>query len=307
MTEPILFQGPASAGVVASGRRWGVGPRLVRMPGFWIGLAILTVFVVMAVVPAVVVGPSPASADPRDCALRDDAGGFQDRLRPSREHWLGTDVRGCDYYAQLVYGARASIATGLLATALASSIGLVLGALAGLKGGWVDRVIGGAVDVVLGFPFFVGAITLLALGGDGRRTVPQVALAIGALAWPAHVRVVRTSVLQAKQLTYVDAARSIGASELRVLVVHILPNAVTPLVVVAALTVAGVIGAEAALSYLGVGVQFPTISWGLMVQSAQPLLRDAPHLMVFPAACISLAVLGCLLLGDALQDALEDS
>ena len=307
MSEPILFESPASVGVGGADRPWGVAPRLARMPGFWIGVAILAVFAVMAVAPAAVVAPSPATRDPRDCGLRDEAGAFQDRLRPSREHWLGTDVRGCDYFAQLVYGARASIGTGLVATALASSIGLVLGALAGFRGGWLDRMVAGAVDVVLGFPFFVGAITLLAIGSDQQRTVPQVALAIGALAWPAHVRVVRASVLQAKQSMYVDAARSIGASELRVLVVHILPNAVTPLVVVAALTAAGVIGAEAALSYLGVGLQFPTISWGLMVQSAQPLLRDAPHLMLFPAGCISLAVLGCLLLADALQDAFEAS
>ncbi len=273
---------------------------------FWIAAGLIGLFTTMAAVPQVFVAPSPATHDPRECSLRAADGTFQDRLRPSSEHWFGTDLQGCDYYARVIYGARVSIVIGIGVIALAGLIGLALGGIAGFYGGWFDNLISRFVDVLFAIPFLVAAILFLnVIASDGGRGLGHVLLVLGVFGWPTISRLFRASVIQAKAQDYVEAARAVGASNMRILIRHILPNAIAPAIVYSTIAIGGVIAAEATLSFLGVGLQLPAISWGLMINNAQTRILTTPHLLIFPSIFLSLTVLGFLLLGDAVRDALD--
>jgi ABC-type dipeptide/oligopeptide/nickel transport system permease subunit len=273
---------------------------------FWIAAGLIGLFSVMAIVPQVFVAPSPATHDPKECSLRAADGTFQDRLRPSSEHWFGTDLQGCDYFARVIYGARVSMVIGIGVTALAGLIGLTLGGIAGFYGGWFDNLISRFVDILFAIPFLVAAILFLnVIASDGSRGLGHVLLVLGVFGWPTLSRLFRASVIQAKAQDYVEAARAVGASNMRILVRHILPNAIAPAIVYATIAIGGVIAAEATLSFLGVGLQLPAISWGLMINNAQTRILTDPHLLLFPGVFLSLTVLGFLLLGDAVRDALD--
>lgn len=286
---------------------WGDAWRQLRRRWiFWIAAGLISLFTLMAIVPQVFVVPSPATHDPRDCGLRADDGTFQDRLRPSSEHWFGTDIQGCDYFARVVYGARVSIVIGVGVTLLAGLIGLTLGGIAGFYGGWFDNLISRFVDVLFAFPFLIAAILFLnVIAPPGGRKLHHVLLVLGVFGWPTLSRLFRASVIQAKAEDYVEAARALGAKNGRILVRHVLPNAIAPTIVYATIAIGGVIAAEATLSFLGVGLQLPSISWGLMISTAQTRLITDPHLLLFPGIFLSLTVLGFLLLGDAVRDALD--
>lgn len=286
---------------------WGDAWRELRQRWiFWIAASLIALFSVMAAAPQVFVAPSPGTHDPRDCGLRADDGTYQDRLRPSKEHWFGTDLQGCDYYARVIYGARVSIIIGIGVTALAGLIGLTLGGIAGFYGGWFDNLISRFVDVLFAIPFLVAAILFLnVIASDGNRGIPHLLLVLGVFGWPTLSRLFRGSVIQAKTQDYVEAARAVGASNFRILIRHILPNAIAPTIVYATIAIGGVIAAEATLSFLGVGLQLPAISWGLMINNAQTRIITDPHLLLFPGIFLSLTVLGFLLLGDAVRDALD--
>jgi peptide/nickel transport system permease protein len=223
-------------------------------------------------------------------------------LPPSWEHPFGTDALGRDVASRVVYGAQKSLIVGVAAVALMVAIGLLLGALAAYYGGVWDAIIMRTADAFFAFPYILFAVVLVALLGRGFWNV---VIAIGIVGWPGIARVFRSSVLSVKENEYVDAARVLGASTWRILVRHIMPNAAAPVIVYGTMSVGGAILAEAALSFLGMGVQFPEASWGLMLSEARSMMSVYPWLMIFPGIAILTTVLGFMLLGDGLRDALD--
>jgi oligopeptide transport system permease protein len=265
---------------------------LRRNPLFLIGAFLLLVFLVMAAFPQLF-----TNTDPRDCDLSRSAQG------PSAQAWFGYDVQGCDYYANVVYGAKVSVTIGFLAMLGTLVIGVVIGAIAGYYGGWLDSILARITDIFYGLPLILGAFILLSVLPE--RGVIEVALALIVFGWMTAMRLVRSTVVSVKEADYVQAARALGASTWRILVRHILPNAIAPVLVYSTIYIGTLIAAEATLTFLGIGLQLPEISWGLQINSAQNRLREAAHLIFFPSAFLSLTVLSFILIGDALRDALD--
>lgn len=226
----------------------------------------------------------------------------QSLLPPSLEHPFGTDLTGRDVLSRVIYGARISLAVGLLATSISTVIGLIMGALAAYYGGIWDVIIMRLADIFLAFPYVLFVITLLAVFGTGFQNV---FIAIGILGWPSIARVFRSAILSVKENDYVDAARSMGASDARIIIKHIFPNSVATIVVYATMSIGGAILTESALSFLGMGVQPPTPSWGIMISDGKQFLMNAPWLMLCPGLAILSTVLSFTVLGDGLRDALD--
>ena len=224
------------------------------------------------------------------------------RLPPSLEHPFGTDTLGRDVLCRVIYGARISLAVGVLATAISTLIGLVAGALAAYNGGWWDTIIMRTADIFLAFPYTLFVIAMLAVIGPG---IQNVFIAIGILGWPSIARVFRSAILSVKENDYVDAARAMGASNARIITRHIFPNSVASVVVYATMNIGGAILTESALSFLGMGVVPPDPSWGIMIQDGQTYLATEPWLMIMPGIAILTTVLAFTLLGDGLRDALD--
>ena len=256
----------------------------------------IAVVLIMAL--AALAAPLVATQDP----LRIDLSNFLQK--PSAEHWLGTDVQGRDIWARLVFGARVSLTVGLISQGIALMLGVTLGLLAGYYGRWVDELVMRLADVTLAFPTL---LLLIAMVAAFQPSMLVVFATIGVVGWAGMARLVRGQVLVVRQLEYVQAIRALGAKDMRVILGHVLPNVIAPVVIAATLGVAGAIMAEAALSFLGLGVPPPTPSWGSMIADGRDLdqLRRAPWTSVFPGVAIGLAVLGFNLLGDALRDALD--
>lgn len=224
------------------------------------------------------------------------------RLPPSLEHPFGTDTLGRDVLCRVIYGSRISLAVGFLATAISTVIGLIMGALAAYYGGIWDTIIMRLADIFLAFPYTLFVIALLAVIGSG---IQNVFIAIGILGWPSIARVFRSAILTVKENDYVDAARAMGASDVRIIARHIFPNSVATIVVYATMNIGSAILTEAALSYLGMGVQAPNPSWGVMIEDGQTYLATQPWLMLMPGLAILTTVLAFTLLGDGLRDALD--
>ncbi len=226
-------------------------------------------------------------------------------LPPSAEHWLGTDATGRDIFSRVIYGARISLRVGIVVVGVSALIGTVVGALAGYYGGWVDRVISGYIlNVFLAFPGLLLAIAMVAFLGSGLN---KLILALCIIGWVGYARVIRGQVLKVREYDFVQAARALGARNWRILFVHILPNAIQPLIVQASLGMAGAVLSEASLSFLGLGVPPPAPSWGVMLEEARDLttLRVAPHALIVPGVAIALTVLAFNFLGDGLREYLD--
>jgi peptide/nickel transport system permease protein len=221
---------------------------------------------------------------------------------PSAAHPFGTDNLGRDIAVRTIYGARVSLMVGILAVAIMVLIGLVAGAIAAYYGGWWDSVMMRLADIFLAFPYVLFAVILIAILGKGLWNV---FIAIGIIGWPSIARVFRSSILGVKENEYVDAAKAMGAKTRRILMRHILPNAISPIIVVATMGVGGAILSEAALSFLGMGVKPETPSWGIMLSEARSALYNHPWILVYPGIAIISTVLAFVLLGDGLRDALD--
>ncbi len=223
---------------------------------------------------------------------------------PSRLHWFGTDAQGRDVWSRLLHGARVSLLVGIASQGLALTIGVGLGLLAGYRGRWIDEVIMRLADVTLAFP---SLLLLIAMAAAFEPSLTVVCLVIGVVGWAGVARLVRGQVLLVRELEYIQAMRALGARDVRIVLAHVLPNVIAPVLIAATLGIAGAIMAEAALSFLGLGVQPPTPSWGAMIADGRDLsqLRGAPWTSLAPGLAIGLAVLGFNLLGDALRDALD--
>jgi peptide/nickel transport system permease protein len=226
------------------------------------------------------------------------------RLSPaSAAHWCGTDELGRDILSRLIYGSRISMLVGSSVVGLSLLLGMIVGSLAGYYGGPLDRLLNIVVmNAFLAFPGILLAIAFVAFRGPG---VFNLVLALSLAGWVGYARLVRGQVLAAKEREFVEAARALGASDLRIIVRHILPNIIQPVIVQAAIGMAGAILAEATMSFLGLGVPPPTASWGAMLNDGRSHLFDAPHLVLFPALAVMLAVLSFNFIGDALRDYLD--
>jgi len=221
---------------------------------------------------------------------------------PSEQHLLGLDDLGRDVLSRILYGARVSLRVGFSVVILASLIGVTLGAISGYFGGIVDLLVMRLCDILLAFPGILLAIALVAVMGPSLNNV---ILALATIGWVGYARLVRGQVLKVREMEYVTAARALGAKSPRVIIMHVLPNVMNPVIVMATLGLAGAILAEAALSFLGLGVQPPTPSWGAMLTSGRRYLGIANHMAIFPGIAIMLAVMGLNFLGDGLIDALD--
>jgi peptide/nickel transport system permease protein len=224
-------------------------------------------------------------------------------LAPTAAHWMGTDELGRDILSRIIFGTRVSMLVSVCVVFGAGVIGLAIGAVAGYFGGWFDRFVNIIlINAFLSFPGILLAIAFAAFLGPG---LDKVILALVVTGWAGYARLARAQILQAKEMEYVLAARSLGASHARILVRHLLPNILQPILVQATIAMAGAILAESTLSFLGVGVLSPMPSWGAMLNDARGHLFDAPHLVIFPALAVMTAVLAFNLLGDALRDWLD--
>jgi ABC-type dipeptide/oligopeptide/nickel transport system permease subunit len=218
------------------------------------------------------------------------------------QHLMGLDGNVRDFFSRVIYAARVSLPLGFTTVLIAIVIGTVIGAIAGYFGGWTDNILMRIMDVVLGFPSLILAIAIVFVLGPGIRNT---LLAIAIVTIPQYARVMRASVLSIKEVDYVSASRALGASSWRVLATRVVPNALTPLVVLGTLGVATVILEAAALGFLGLGAQPPTPEWGAMLAAERARIFTAPHLMIFPGLAIMITVLGFNLMGDGLRDALD--
>ena len=220
----------------------------------------------------------------------------------SPQHVLGTDNFGRDLWARIAYGARTTLTTAIVAVAISSLIGVPLGLISGYFGGIVDMIVSRVVDVVLAFPVILLAIALVAVLGPSSTNIM---LALGFVYWTQYARVVRSSVLAIRREEYVEAATAIGAGHPRIIVRHVLPNVLAPVIVIATLAMGTAIVAEATLSFLGLGAPPPTPTWGYTLSFGLLYLRQAPHLSIFPGIAIMISVLGFNLLGDGLRDLMD--
>jgi peptide/nickel transport system permease protein len=256
-----------------------------------LGAAIVVLTVVAAVVAPWAVPYDPAV---QELALRLE--------RPSLVHPFGLDELGRDIFSRVLAGARISLFVGLTVVGISTLVGMLLGSIAGYFGGWLDDVISRATDVLLAFPGILLAIALVAVLGP---SLTNVVIALSVIGWVGYARLVRAQVLKARELEFVQAARALGAGTSRILLRHVVPTTLPAVMVQATLGMAGAILAEASLSFLGLGVQPPTPSWGTMLNGGRLHLLDAPHLTIFPGAAIAALVLGFNFLGDGLRDALD--
>ncbi len=291
---------PETTGDSEKPRSLGADARrqLAKNPLFWISATLITIFVLMAVWPSLF-----TNTDPTEAILQ------QSRELPNSDAWFGRDIQGYDVYARTIYGARASILVGVFTTLFATTLGAAIGILAAYGGGWIDSLVSRITDIFFAIPFILGAILLMsALTGSLTSyfgVILKVVLALTVFGWASLARLMRSSVFQVLPNDYVQAARALGASPWRIIRSHIIPNAMGPMIVVATINLGAYIAAEATLSFLGIGLTPPVISWGVSINDAIVGLRTTPHMLLFPSLFLSLTVLAFIMLGDAVRDAFD--
>ncbi len=265
---------------------------LRRNPTFIVSALLILFLIVVAIVPSLF-----TATDPKFCDLA------HSNETGAPGHPLGFNRQGCDIYARVIYGARASVMVGILVTSGVVIIGGVIGALAAFYGGVLDAVLSRITDTFFAIPLLLGAIVFLQ--AFPFRNIWTVVAAIMILGWPTVARIMRGAVISVKESDFVTAARALGASDMRILTRHILPNAIAPVIVVATISLGLFIVLEATLSFLGIGLPSSTVSWGGDINDAQSSLRSAPHVLLYPSVALSITVLAFMLLGDAVRDALD--
>lgn len=285
------------AGVLSP--RGSAGPRWLRAPVTFLRrkpLGTIGAVLVLTVVACALFTPAIARFEPDEYHRADKYSS------PNGTYWMGTDERGRDVFSRVVYGSRSALQVGAITVALGTTFGLLVGLVSGYAGGRVDFFAQRVVDSFQAFPaLFLALAITTALGRD----IKNIGIAVAVVTWPSASRVIRSSVLAQKQATYVEAARAVGARTPRILARHILPNVASVFIILATAALAQAILVEASLSFLGVGVNPPNFSWGLMLLESQDKAVDAPWLMIFPGIAVSMAVFGFNLLGDALRDFLD--
>ena len=308
LREPALSTGAPPTGAPPTGTPPTGTPRslssdawydLRRRPLFWVSVSLIAFLLVLALAPGLFTSVDPNAADLA-----------RSRQEPSVRAWFGYDLQGRDIYARTVYGTRVSIVVGVLATGITIAIGATMGIIAGYLGGRVDAVVSRVADVFFGLPFVLGAIvaltTLRGFTGDSAAGITALVVAtMGALSWPVTMRIMRSAAISARQQDYVRAARGLGAGPGRVIRRHLLPNCLAPVLVYATIALGAFIGAEATLSYLGIGLRDPVVSWGVMISEASSYVRSSPHMVLFPAGFLTVTVLAFVMLGDAVREAFD--
>ncbi|MDH6236136.1 ABC transporter permease [Cryobacterium sp. CG_9.6] len=263
-----------------------------RRPTFWISSVLILFIVVVALFPSLFTQTSPTA-----CDLSNSNGD------PSAGHPFGFNRQGCDIYARVIFGTQASITVGLLATLMVTIFGLIIGALAGYYGGFLDAVVSRVGDIFFAVPTVLGAIVLLSVLPE--RTPIIIAFVLFIFAWPQIARIMRGAVLSSRSSDYVTASTALGVSKFTILLRHVVPNSITPVIVVATVSLGTFIVAEATLSFLGIGLGSDIMSWGRDIAEAQTSIRTDPQVLMYPAAALSVTVLSFLMLGDVVRDALD--
>ncbi|WP_225799346.1 ABC transporter permease [Streptomyces sp. NK15101] len=271
---------------------------LRRNPYFIISSALIALLLLISAWPTLFTSASPTAGDLVHHFLSKPELG-----NVGSPEWLGYDQQGRSVYARLIHGTRASIIVGITVTAIVTIVGGIMGMISGYFGGWVDAVLSRVTDVFFGIPFLLGAMVVLQAFVE--RTVWVVVFALAFLGWTQITRVMRGAVITVKQADYVHAAKALGAGTTRILFKHILPNAMAPVIVVATIALGGYISAEATLSFLGLGLAAPTVSWGVDISAGVAQIRIAPHVLLWPSIMLSITVLAFIMLGEAVRNALD--
>jgi oligopeptide transport system permease protein len=281
--------------------------QLRRKPLFLVAAGLLVLFVAISIAPGLFARLCSSCAEFANQDPQVHPADFADLSRsvetPSAQHWFGFDIQGHDYFTRVLYGTRVSLIIGFLVVGVDVVIAIILGCIAGFYGRYFDSIIGRGADIWFALPTTLAGLVFLSVLDE--RGLLQVSAVLIFLGWPTLMRLMRSSVIAGKESDYVQAARALGASDWRILRVHILPNGIAPVIVYATISVGIIVSAEAALSFIGVGLQLPEISWGLMIADSQGRLLSSPHLLLFPGAFLSLFVLCFIVLGDQLRDALD--
>lgn len=262
------------------------------------GLVIILIFSLTAIFAPLLAPYDPTTQEQLPAGMS-----IEERLQPTMAHPFGRDDLGRDVLSRVIFGARISLEVGVIVVLISALLGIMIGAVAGYYGGWIDRILSGFLfNVFLSFPGILLAIAMVAFLGPGIRNL---IIALSVIGWVGYARLMRGQVLKVREYDYVTAARALGAGDWRILTRHILPNAIQPLIVQASLGMAGAVLSEASLSFLGLGVQPPTPSWGVMLNDARSFLRIAPTLLLFPGLAVMLTVLAFNFVGDGLREWLD--
>lgn len=262
-------------------------------PMFWISAFLIVLIVIVALFPGLF-----TQTDPRACDLSFSNQG------PQEGHPLGFNKQGCDVYSRIIYGTSTSLAVGIIVTVLVAVLGILFGAFAGFYGGWLDSVLSRVGDIFFSIPYILAAVVIMSVFSDNRN-VWVISLAIGFFAWPSTARVLRAEILRVKNADFVMSATAVGVSHFRILLRHVLPNSIAPVIVVTTISLAGAIVAEATLSFLGVGLPPSVMSWGNDISQAQNDLRNNPMTLIYPSIALSVTVLSFIMMGEVIRDALD--
>ncbi|MEY4320527.1 MAG: hypothetical protein RLZZ471_468 [Actinomycetota bacterium] len=267
---------------------------LRKRPMFYISGVLIIIVTVMALFPTLFTKVAPNE----NCYLDNSNGA------PTGEHILGFTRQGCDIFSRIVHGTSTSLSVGIIVTLMTLFMGVFFGSLAGFFGKWVDAVLSRAGDIFFSIPYILAAVVIMSVFSD-YRNVWVISAAIGIFAWPSTARVLRGEILRVKQADFVMASTAIGVSRLRILIRHVLPNSIAPVIAVTTISLAGAIVAEATLSFLGVGLPTSTMSWGNDISQAQADLRTSPQVLIWPSLALSITALAFIMMGEAIRDALD--